>query len=180
MMNTPQYHSKAKAVHGIQLYILCSFIYVVTLCKVSFGVEQVDRSVMHLFLEKISVNFFIILLLCCCCCCCCCVLLNNIHMLLLLLLCITQQQQWQIQDSNKLIMRSLLSNIQRPIVKQISFTATCSRMPYIYFLHVVQWQISIYGLKIYCEANNLYCYMLWKCSSIYIYSIMHIYLEELD
>ena len=46
----PWYHSEAKAVHGIQLYILSSFIYVVTLGIVSFGVEQVDRSVMHLFL----------------------------------------------------------------------------------------------------------------------------------
>ena len=46
----PQYNSEAKAGNGIQLYILCSFIYVVTLCIVSFGVEQVDRSVMHLFL----------------------------------------------------------------------------------------------------------------------------------
>ena len=45
----PQYQSQAKAVYGIQLYILCSFIYVVTLSTVSFGVEQVDRSVMHLF-----------------------------------------------------------------------------------------------------------------------------------
>ena len=45
----PTYQSQAKAVYGIQLYILCSFIYVVTLSTVSFGVEQVDRSVMHLF-----------------------------------------------------------------------------------------------------------------------------------
>ena len=46
----PQYHSEPKAVIGIQLYILCSFIYVVTLYILSFGVEQLDRSVMHLFL----------------------------------------------------------------------------------------------------------------------------------
>ena len=44
------YHSEAKAGNGIQLYMLCSFIYVVTLSIVSFGVEQVDRSVMHFFL----------------------------------------------------------------------------------------------------------------------------------
>ena len=37
------------------------YISIVTLCIVSFGVEQVDRSVMHFFLWQISVNFFIIL-----------------------------------------------------------------------------------------------------------------------
>ena len=49
-------------------------------------------------------------------------------LLLLLLLCITQQQQGQLQISYKLIMKSLLSNIKRPIMKQISFTPTCSEM----------------------------------------------------
>ena len=38
--------SQAKAGNGIQLYILCSFIYLLSLSIVSFGVEQVDRSVM--------------------------------------------------------------------------------------------------------------------------------------
>ena len=48
--NDPPWVSvSSKAVYGIQLYILCSFIYVVTLSTVSFGVEQVDRSVLHLF-----------------------------------------------------------------------------------------------------------------------------------
>ena len=47
--------------------------------------------------------------------------------MLLLLLCITQQQR-QLQDSYKLIMKSLLSNIKRPIMKQISFTPTCREM----------------------------------------------------
>ena len=53
-------------------------------------------------------------------------------LLLLLLLCITQQQQGQLQDSYKLIMKSLLSNIKRPIVKQISFTPTCCEMADLY------------------------------------------------
>ena len=44
--------------------------------------------------------------------------------MLLLLLCITQQQQGQLQESYKLIMKSLLSNIKRPTVKEISFTTT--------------------------------------------------------
>ena len=51
---------------------------------------------------------------------------------MLLLLCITQQQQGQLQDSYKLIMKSLLSNIKRPTVKEISFTATWSGMADIY------------------------------------------------
>ena len=55
--------SQAKAGNGIQLYILCSFIYLLSLWIVLFGVEQVDRSVM--------LYYFI--------------------MLLLLLLCITPQ-----------------------------------------------------------------------------------------
>ena len=50
----------------------------------------------------------------------------------MLLLCITQQQQGQLQDLYKLIMKSLLNNIKRPIVKQISFTTTCSGMADIY------------------------------------------------
>ena len=37
------------------------YISIVTLSIVPFGVEQVDRSVMHLFLCQISVNFFMIL-----------------------------------------------------------------------------------------------------------------------
>ena len=52
------------------------YISIVTLSIVPFGVEQVDRSVMHLFLCQISVNFFMILS----CCCCCCVLHHNIYM----------------------------------------------------------------------------------------------------
>ena len=62
---------------------------------------------------------------------------------ILLLLCIIQQQaqlqqqpeldQWEWKDSYKLIlffliMQSLLSNMKRPIVKQISFTARCGGM----------------------------------------------------
>ena len=75
------------ALHSMQLYIS-----VVTVCIVSFGVEQVDRSVMHFFLWQISVNFFMISSSCCCC---CCVLHHNIYMLLLLLLllCMTHQEQ---------------------------------------------------------------------------------------
>ena len=46
----PRYQTEAKAVHAIQLYILSSFIYVITSYILSFGVEQLDRSVMHLFL----------------------------------------------------------------------------------------------------------------------------------
>ena len=46
----PPYQTVTKAVHCIQLYILSSFIYIVTLYILSFGVEQLDRSVMHLFL----------------------------------------------------------------------------------------------------------------------------------
>ena len=62
---TPQFHTVAKVVHGIQLYILSSFIYVVISYMLSFGVKQLHRSVMHLFLLKISVNFFMIVVLCC-------------------------------------------------------------------------------------------------------------------
>ena len=74
------------ALHAIQLYI---YISIVSLWIVSFGVEQVNRSVMHLFLCQI----FMILS----CCCCCCAFHHNIYMLLLLLLflllCITHQEQ---------------------------------------------------------------------------------------
>ena len=80
------YHCEAKAGNGIQLHIYllstASYISIVTLCSVSFGVEQLDRSVMHFFLWQISVNFCMILS---CCCYCCCVLHHNIYMLLLLL-----------------------------------------------------------------------------------------------
>ena len=44
----PGYQTEAKPVHGIQLYILSSFI--IQPYILSFGVEQLDRSVMHLFL----------------------------------------------------------------------------------------------------------------------------------
>ena len=44
----PRYQTEAKAVHGIQLYILSSFI--IQPYILSFGVQQLDRSVMHLFL----------------------------------------------------------------------------------------------------------------------------------
>ena len=54
----PWYHSEAKAGNGIQLYI---YIYTVTLCIVSFGVEQVDRSVMFC---KFLYDFIMLLLLC--------------------------------------------------------------------------------------------------------------------
>ena len=67
------------ALHSIQLYI---YISIVPLWIVSFGVEQVNRSVMHLFLCQI---FMILSCCCCCCCCCCCVFHHNIYMLLLLL-----------------------------------------------------------------------------------------------
>ena len=58
MLDPPAYQTEEKAVHGIQLYILSSFI--IQPYILSFVVEQLDRSVMHLFLQKISVNFFII------------------------------------------------------------------------------------------------------------------------
>ena len=68
-------------------------------------------------------------------------------LLLLLLLCITQQQQGQLQDSYKLIMKCLLSNIKTPIMQQISFTPTCSEMADLY--------IYIYE-KMYCAQNMHY------------------------
>ena len=64
----PRYHSEAKAGNGIQLYIYIYIYNTVTLCSVSFGVEQVDRSVMF-----------------------CKFLYDFIMLLLLLLLCITPQ-----------------------------------------------------------------------------------------
>ena len=81
------------------------------------------------------------IVLCCCYCCCCCVLLNNNYMLLLLFCITQQQQQWQLQDLYKLIIRSLLSNITRIIVKQISFTATCSGMADLYIYRLMHIQI---------------------------------------
>ena len=64
----PHYHSEAKAGNGMQLYILYSFIYIYIyllslyeLCH--FGVEQVNRSVMHLFLCQIFMDFIMLLLL---------------------------------------------------------------------------------------------------------------------
>ena len=44
----PAYQTEEKAVHGIQLYILSSFI--IQPYILSFVVEQLDRSVMHLCL----------------------------------------------------------------------------------------------------------------------------------
>ena len=69
------------ALHAIQLYML------------SFGVELLDRSVIHLLLQNISVNLQLLL-------CFNCILLL---LLLLLLLCITQQQQAQLQQQQEKI-----------------------------------------------------------------------------
>ena len=68
---------KLEMVYSFTFYTaLYIYISIVPLWIVSFGVEQVNRSVMHLFLCQI----FMILS---CCCCCCCVFHHNIYMLLL-------------------------------------------------------------------------------------------------
>ena len=47
-IDPPTYQTQAKAVHGIQLYILSSFLIQPDI--LSIGDEQLDRSVVHLFL----------------------------------------------------------------------------------------------------------------------------------
>ena len=130
------------ALHSIQLYICCHFIYLVIW---SWAIGQVS----HAF---ISIEHF-------CQFTCDCIMLLLL-LLLLLLLCITQQQQGQLQDSYKLIMKSLLSKIKRPIVKQISFTPTCSEIAdlYIYMKRCIVHKIHITDT---CSAIiDLYIYRL--------------------
>ena len=94
-MNPPQYHSEAKAGNGIQLYILCSFIYLLSLyvlCHlelskwtgqscISFYSKYLSISLLFYYVVVVvgggGVVYYSTTYICCCCCCCCCCVLHN-------------------------------------------------------------------------------------------------------
>ena len=142
-----------KVWNGHNSFTLYTALCAIQILVLSFGVELLDRSVIHLLLQKMSVNLQ--LLLC-----------FWLHIVVVVYYTTTTSTSTTTRkDKYK---RSLVSNIKRLILKQITFTARCSVMAdlyiYIYMKTPIVKQISFTPTCSAMENISLYILknLLWS------------------